>query len=228
MDFDDPTTLDFSGVTTIVLVSAGYAEDDVVIRRHNAVIEAAEMHNVEHVIYTSLTGAGDHLAFALAHRWTERRLQQSRLSWTILRNGLYAELYGGFLQPTNNVITTSFGSGALAAVVRSDLAEVAGLVAMHPHEHRLKTYELVGLEAITAADVAKRLDVSYEPLSLAEQRELIAQMTLLPFQPAMMMSIITSVAHGFLSATHSDLPELLNRAPLSAIETVVATAQGSG
>jgi len=42
-------------------------------------------------------------------RWTERRLQQSNLSWTILSNGLYAELIGAFAAPVEGVIRTPFG-----------------------------------------------------------------------------------------------------------------------
>ena len=40
IDFDDPATLaaGFSGVDVLVFVSAGYAEDDVVLARHGAVI----------------------------------------------------------------------------------------------------------------------------------------------------------------------------------------------
>ncbi|TCZ54253.1 NmrA family transcriptional regulator, partial [Klebsiella grimontii] len=91
VDFDDPSSLDLSGVRTLVLVSAGYAEDDRVVARHRAVLDAAVRDGVDHVVYTSLTTAGDHLGFALAHRVTERMLVDSGLGWTILRNGLYAE-----------------------------------------------------------------------------------------------------------------------------------------
>lgn len=114
LDFDDPATLQLSGVRTLVLVSAGYAEDDVVIARHDRVISAVETHGVEHVVYTSLVGAGDQLAFALAHRWTERRLQRSSLAWTILRNGLYAELFGQLLTSSDGTVTAPFGQGGTA------------------------------------------------------------------------------------------------------------------
>jgi len=67
LDFDSPDTLDLRGVATLVLTSAGYAEDDQVVARHQAVVEAAVRDNVSHIVYTSLTGAGDHLGFALAH-----------------------------------------------------------------------------------------------------------------------------------------------------------------
>ncbi|WP_223994930.1 NAD(P)H-binding protein [Arthrobacter sp. NicSoilB11] len=94
LDFDAPETISFEGVETLVLVSAGAQEDDIVITRHNNAITAAERDGVRHIVYTSLTDAGDHLGFALAHRWTERRLCNGTARWTILRNGLYAELIG--------------------------------------------------------------------------------------------------------------------------------------
>lgn len=75
LDFDVPETISFEGVETLVMVSAGTEEDDVVISRHNNAITAAERDEVGHFVYTSLTDAGDHLGFALAHRWTERRLR---------------------------------------------------------------------------------------------------------------------------------------------------------
>ncbi|MBM7170486.1 NmrA family transcriptional regulator, partial [Streptomyces sp. G44] len=71
VDFDDPASLDFSGVDTLLMISAGAAEDDVVIARHDAAISAAEKAGVRHLVYTSLSGDGDHLTYAPAHRWTE-------------------------------------------------------------------------------------------------------------------------------------------------------------
>ncbi|MFD0381505.1 NAD(P)H-binding protein [Streptomyces stramineus] len=102
IDFDDPGTLvtGFEGVDVLLLISAGYGEDDTVITRHGAAVDAAEKAGVGHVVYTSLTADGDHLSYALPHRWTEHRLQKSSLGWTILRNGLYAELLAGLAAPS--------------------------------------------------------------------------------------------------------------------------------
>jgi len=135
VDFDEPDTLDFSNVDTLVVVSAGTAEDDVVIARHDRAITAAERDGVGHLIYTSLTTAGDHLSFALAHRWTENRIRNGSIPWTILRNGLYAELIAHLLTPIAGVITAPFGDGSVAAVAREDLALAAANVATAPDEH---------------------------------------------------------------------------------------------
>ncbi len=224
MDFDDEANLDFSGVATVVLVSAGYGEDDDVIARHDRVISAAEAQGVRHIVYTSLTAAGDHLGFALAHRWTERRLQASGLDWTILRNGLYAELFGQLAAPSGGVVTAPFGAGALAAVAREDLAEVAVQVALDPSAHVNVTYELAGTAALTAADLAERLGVPYEPASLAATRSVLADGGLRRFQPAMLMSIYSATAAGFLSSTRTDLRGLLPGPPRDAMTIAVTAA----
>lgn len=211
LDFDDPGSIDLRGVSTLVLVSAGYAEDDVVVARHARVVDAAVRDGVRHVVYTSLAGAGDHLAFALAHRVTERIVRTSGLPWTILRNGLYAELVGSLLTWDDDHLSSAFGDGAVAAVARDDLATVAATVAADAEQHRDRTYELVGAP-FTADDVAARLGVEHRSVSLSDGRQrLLETPALLPFQPPMLASIATSIRHGLLGGTHPDLAALLGR-----------------
>ncbi|XVU21353.1 hypothetical protein ACQPZJ_29280 [Actinoplanes sp. CA-054009] len=221
LDFDDPATLDLGGVSTLVLVSAGYAEDDRVMARHAALLGAAGRDGVGHVVYTSLTGAGDHLGFALAHRATERMVRSGGFAWTILRNGLYAELFGALLAWTPGGLESAFGDGALAAVARADLAAAAAVVAGDPAEHAGRVYELVG-DPITAGDVAERLGTGHRTIGLGEYRaRLLGDDSLLPFQPPMLASIATGVRHGFLGGTDPDLVRLLGR-PLTDPLTVAA------
>ncbi len=228
LDFDDRAGLDLTGVSTLVLVSAGYAEDDVVVARHAAVLDAAVRDGVGHVVYTSLTAAGDHLGFALAHRATERLVRAGGTSWTILRNGLYAELFGGLLMWSGDGVESAFGDGALAAVPRGDLAEAAAVVASDPGPHDGRVYDLVG-PPVTAGQVAGELGVRHRSIGLGEyRRRLLGTPGLLPFQPPMLASIATGVRHGFLDATGPDLAGLLGRAardPLVAAAAVAAAAR---
>ncbi|MFJ6894444.1 NAD(P)H-binding protein [Streptomyces hokutonensis] len=225
LDFDDRSGMDLAGVSTLVLISAGYAEDDQVIGRHAAVLDAAARDGVRHVVYTSLTGAGDHLGFALAHRATERLVRMCGLPWTILRNGLYAELFGGLMMWAEDAVESAFGDGALAAVARADLAEAAAVVAADPTRHTWHTYELTGTP-ITAAHVADRLKVPHRTIGIGEyRRRLLDEMPeLLPFQPPMLASIATGIRHGFLA----DLADLLGhpvRAPLAAAAATAAATK---
>jgi len=227
LDFDEPRGLDLTGVSTLVLVSAGYAEDDRVVARHRAVLEAAVRHGVAHVVYTSVTGAGDHLGFALAHRATERMVERSGLGWTILRNGLYAELVGALLAWAPDGLESAFGQGAVAAVGRADLAAAAAVVARAPADHAGATYDLVGVP-ITASDVAARLEVPHRTIGLGEYRDrLLADPSLLPFQPPMLASIATSIRHGFLDGTGPDLRALLGRELAEPLTIAAASAAAS-
>ncbi|TDC26266.1 NmrA family transcriptional regulator [Streptomyces sp. 8K308] len=225
LDFDAPSGIDLTGVSTLVLVSAGYAEDDQVVGRHAAVLDAAVQDGVRHVVYTSLTGAGDHLAFALAHRATERLVRTCGLPWTILRNGLYAELFGGLLMWADDVVESAFGDGALAAVARADLAEAAAIVAADPAPHGGRAYDLVGTP-ITAARVADQLGVPHRSIGLGEYRRRLLDegSGLLPFQPPMLASIATSVRHRFLDGTCSDLVDILGRPLRDPLTTAAAAA----
>ncbi|WP_428953231.1 NAD(P)H-binding protein [Streptomyces sp. cg35] len=228
IDFDVPGTLTegFAGVDTLLLISAGYGEDDEVVARHGAAVTAAERAGVRHVVYTSLSGDGDHLPYALAHRWTERRLRESSLpAWTVLRNGLYAELLAFLAAPgPDGVITAPLGAGRLAAVARDDLAEAAVRVALDPARHASRVHELVGETPLGGAELARAAGAAYAPGTLAGARERIAASGALPFQVPMLVGTYSAIAAGFLdgsgiaAADRGTLRELLGRAPRPAAE----------
>ncbi|MFI8391189.1 NAD(P)H-binding protein [Streptomyces sp. NPDC085540] len=230
VDFDDPDSLDFTGVDTLLLISAGYGEDDQVIARHGAAVSAAERDGVRHVVYTSLTGAGDHLPYALAHRWTERRLRGSGLAWTVLRNGLYAELLAALAAPgPDGAITAPLGAGRLAAVAREDLAEVAVRVALTPDAHAGQVYELVGDRPLGGTDLAAAVGARYAPGSLARARSALSGTDAAPFQPPMLVATYSAVAAGFLDTPDAGtLHHLLGHPPRPALEVYAATVAPSG
>ncbi|MBC9717883.1 NAD(P)H-binding protein [Streptomyces sp. TRM66268-LWL] len=234
VDFDDPQSLDFSGVHTLLMISAGAAEDDVVTARHEAVISAAEKAGVRHLVYTSLSGDGDHLTYALAHRWTERRLRASSLEWTVLRNGLYAEFLAAVAAPgPDGTIAAPLGEGRLAAVARADLAEAAVRVALEPAAHAGRTYELVGEVALGGAELAAAVGGTYEPGTLEATRAAIAGAgQALPFQVPMLLSTYSAIQGGFLDGSgvadtsRGDLRRLLGREPRAAIEVYAEVVRG--
>ncbi|ESX09186.1 hypothetical protein X767_32985 [Mesorhizobium sp. LSJC264A00] len=226
IDFDRPEMFDFTGVETMFLTSAGSAEDDSVMRRHGAVLAAARAQGVKHVVYTSLTYASDHLGFALAHRWTERELRASGMAWTILRNGLYAELIGALAAPRGGVVATPFGEGRISAVARADLAEAALAVLGDPANHAGRCYELSGATAFSIPDLAQKIGAAYEPSSFEEERARLSSLPLYAFQPPMLMSISSAAAAGFLETHATDLTELVPM-PLDALEIASAVARQS-
>jgi NAD(P)H dehydrogenase (quinone) len=236
VDFDAPDTLAnaFAGVDTLVLVSAGYAEDDVVFARHRNAIEAAANAGVTHVVYTSLVGAGDHLSIAAAHRHTERLLAASGLTATVLRNGLYAELFAADARSAaaTGVLALPWGEGGLRPVAREDLAEAAANVARDLDAghggYAGRTYELDGTEYVDGRALAAALtasagrEVAYLDQPLAAVREALPQLGLLPYQAAHTISMLSNIKGGLLDREGTDLPGLLGRAPRSPLAVLAA------
>ncbi|MEN3537414.1 NmrA family NAD(P)-binding protein [Microbispora sp. ZYX-F-249] len=247
IDFDDPASLaeGLRGVDVLVFVSAGYAEDDVVLARHGAVVDAAEAAGVRHVVYTSLARSGDLLTIALPHRWTEARLAAASFDVTILRNGLYAEVPAGLAAAAaasaaeTGVFAAAFGAGRVSVVAKEDLAEVAARVAAetqrdlaagHRGRHAGKTYELEGVDAIGGQDVAEVLSdalnrpVCYRPIPLSVAREALAGSGLEPYQITHTLSIFSNIGAGRLEAHGTDLTALLPAGPRAARDRIVQAA----
>lgn len=236
IDFDDPATLaaGLRGVDVLVMISAGYAEDDVVLARHGAVVDAAAAAGVRHVIYTSLAGSGDLMTIALPHRWTENRLAAAPFEATVLRNGLYAEVpvglavAGAAASAESGVFAAPFGTGRISVVAREDLAEVAvrvaaetdrDLAAGRRSRHAGKVYELAGVTAIGGSDIAEILSesfgrpVNYLPISLTEMRNMLQGSGLEPYQITHTLSLFANLGAGLLEASGTDLLEQLPTAP---------------
>ena len=251
IDFDDPATLaeGFKGVDVLVFISAGYAEDDVVLARHGAVADAGTAAGVRHVIYTSLAGSGDLMTLALPHRWTEARLAAAPFDVTILRNGLYVELPAGVAaaQATSaaatGVFAAAFGDGRVSVVAKDDLADVAIRVAAETQRdlgadgrsrHADKTYELEGITAIGGQDIAAVLTtalgrtVEYQTVSLSDTRKALAGSGLEPYQITHTISLFSNANAGVLEARDTDLTSLLPTKPRSVRDLIIKAVEAGG
>lgn len=155
--FDRPQTLcgAFNGVQRVLLVST-----DAVGRRrkqHAAANGAAERADVEHVVYTSVPrpSVDNPALVALDHAGTEQALRISGLTWTLLRNNLYAHMQLPTVQQAaqSGELVTNAAGGAVAYVSREDAATVAACVLLSD-DHVGKTYDVTGPRAWTAEDLA--------------------------------------------------------------------------
>ncbi|SPL88203.1 Oxidoreductase [[Actinomadura] parvosata subsp. kistnae] len=251
VDFDDPATLagGFAGVDVLVFVSAGYAEDDVVLARHGAVVAAAAAAGVRHVIYTSLAGSGDLMTLALSHRWTEARLAAAPFDVTVLRNGFYADVPVGLAAAgagsaaATGVFAAAFGNGRVSVVAKEDLADVAVRVAAETQHdldaggrsrHAGKVYELEGVTAIGGHDIAGVLStalgrrVEYRPVSLEETRKALEGSGLEPYQIGHSVSLFANAGAGVLEARGTDLTSLLTTKPRPVHDLIVKAVEAGG
>lgn len=155
-DFANPESLleAFQGADRLLLISTDAIGSRVT--QHKNAIEAAVKAGVKHIIYTSLphpdTSPG---IIAHEHNETEKLIRASGLSYTILRNNLYAD---NFLQSAPTAISMgaligTSGTGKTAYVTRQDCAETAA-GALASSETESTVIDVSGPEAVDYVKVA--------------------------------------------------------------------------
>lgn len=173
-DFANPESLiaAFKGADRLLLISTDAIGSRVA--QHKAAIEAAVKAGVKHILYTSLpqpeTSPG---IIALEHNETEKLIRDSGLSYTILRNNLYAD---NLLQSTPTAIAMgaligTTGAGKTAYVTRQDCADTAaGALAASDYENSV--IDVTGPEAVSNESVAQFLsEISNKKVPYVDMNE---------------------------------------------------------
>ncbi|MDP9167898.1 MAG: NAD(P)H-binding protein [Actinomycetota bacterium] len=159
MDFFDPSTwpaalADVDTVFLLFPLPGNRAARNAII----PFLKAAERAGCRHVVYVSVFGA-DRVRF-IPHHLVEAALQESSMTWTVLRCSF-------FMQNLHRAISTHgidivergqlfipAGRGATTFLDARDAADVAARVLLAPAEHRNVAYHLTGPAALTMAEVA--------------------------------------------------------------------------
>jgi NAD(P)H dehydrogenase (quinone) len=142
------------GIDTLLLISS--SEVGKRATQHQNVINAAKKAGVRRIVYTSLLHADTtSISLATEHLATEAALQESGISYTILRNGWYTENYAGSIPGAvaGGALLGSAGDGKIAAASRKDYA-AAAVTVLTTEGQEGKVYELAGDEAFSLADLA--------------------------------------------------------------------------
>lgn len=189
------------------------------------VIRAAERLGVEHVVKLSALGATPRTRSPLAreHWLVEQALEESSLSWTILRPHAFMQNWLGEVAETvreEGAIYAAIGEGRVPYIDARDIAAVAAETLLHPAAHAGQRYVLTGGEAVGYADLARVLadalgrPVTYHALSREEMR---ARMVGQGIGPEMIDSYLALAAYqeaGGPTARVSDsVAQILGRPP---------------
>jgi uncharacterized protein YbjT (DUF2867 family) len=157
-DFDDPDALRsaFADASTLFLVSAG--EHPERIRLHRQAVDAAVEAGVTRVVYLSFLNAAPDATFTFArdHYATEEHLRSTGMATTFLRDSMYLDFLPFFVD-AEGVIRGPAGDGAVSAVARDDIADVAVRVLLEPAVHDGQSYDVTGPEALTLEQAAATL-----------------------------------------------------------------------
>ena len=157
-DFDDPATLPTAlegGEVLLIVSTDNIVEPGARVRQHAAAIEAARAAGVRRVVYTSSPKMP--VAIERDHAETERLLRESGLTWTALRNTLYADFLveAGAINPGG--LVGNAGDGKVAHVTRDDCAAAAAAVLLDPAPHANRAYEITGPAALSRPEIGALL-----------------------------------------------------------------------
>lgn len=145
----------FEDVDTVLLISGAKSTDRVA--QHKAAVDAAEAAGVRRLTYLSFVGAARDAIFdrAVEHWETEQHIRRTQLEWTFLRMNLFIDLLPTMVHP-DGAIRGPAGTGRLAAVARSDVADAAAAVLLSD-EHLGRVYDLTGPESLSLGEAAERM-----------------------------------------------------------------------
>lgn len=236
-DFSDPTSLTaaFLGGRRMLLISA--SEIGARIPQHQAAIDAAVSAGIEHIAYTSFVNPTVENAAAVVpeHRFTEEALRASGVSWTFLRNSVYADLQVTEMAAAaaSGLLVTNDGAGKVAHVARTDCAAAAAAV-LTEAGHAGAAYDITGPELLDAEDraeiFAQVIGRTVEVLHVDDEAYStgLAEATGMPIDTARSYATFGRAAReGQLEVVGSDFHELTGRGPMDLRSLLESTAPGT-
>jgi uncharacterized protein YbjT (DUF2867 family) len=211
-----------AGTTRLFLLSdnqAGFGKLQI------QVLRASERLGVAHVVKLSALGASDHSKSEIAreHWEVEQALQQTSMSWTILRPHAFMQNWLGEIAESvraRGLIESPIEDGRVPFIDTRDIAAVAAEALLHPEVHAGRKYFLTGGAAVGFADLAAILTeltgrtVTYRPITMEEARRRMQSKGTPPDQIEAMLAIAAYQKAGGPTSMVSDKVErILGRPP---------------
>jgi NAD(P)H dehydrogenase (quinone) len=229
-DYNDPASLDaaFAGASKVLLISS----NDLGNRgaQHRNVIDAAVRASVALFAYTSVLHADTSLlGLAAEHRETEEAIRESGLTYTLLRNGWYAENHTMALKGAleHGALAGAAGEGRISAAAREDYAAAAAVV-LASSQAVPQIYELAGDTAFTLSDLAAETakqagrELPYHNLGQHEYRELLVTVGLPAIVADLLANSDFAASKGALFDDSGTLGKLIGRPTQSLADAVKA------
>jgi NAD(P)H dehydrogenase (quinone) len=212
-----------AGVETLFMVSASESADR--LDQHFAFVDAAAAAGVRQVVYTSFVNAAPDAIFTLVrhHYATERRIVDSGMAYTFLRDNFYLDLMEPFAGE-QAVIAGPADDGRVGMVARVDVARSATAVLLDPEAHAGTTCTLTGPESLTLTEAAERLTAArgrrfrFHNETLEEAYASRAAYSAPDWQVEAWVTTYTAIAAGQLDVVTDDVERLTGRQPTSLAE----------
>ncbi|HRP45680.1 MAG TPA: SDR family oxidoreductase [Ginsengibacter sp.] len=194
------------------------------------IIKTAERLGVKHVVKLSALGASPRTksGLALEHWEAEQTLENSKMSWTILRPHVFMQNWLGEESKTareEGVIYSAIGDGKVPFIDARDIAAVAAEALLHPEKHSGKRYVLTGGEAVGFQSLAEALSkatgktIVYKALSMDEMRLRMEKQGIPKTSIDSLLALAAyQKAGGATERVSEDVQQVLGRAPRTVLE----------
>ena len=207
------------GVESLFLLSAGSHFD----RSEIAAIAAARDAGVKRLVKLSASGASADSSNPLlrAHGRVERALEDSGLTFTVLRPSFFMQNWVAFFAhaiKAGQPVYVNAGEGRLAWIDTRDIADAAAAALLEPGHDGL-FYDLTGPEALTYGEVATRLGkllgraVPYVPVPDAAAFQALQGMGMDAWYAYGMVNLHQGVRRGLAEATTGTVELVTGKPP---------------
>ncbi|MGO3108906.1 MAG: SDR family oxidoreductase [Sphingobacterium sp.] len=217
----------FQGVDKLLLVSSNNREAiENRTQHHKNAITAAKESGVKHVVYTSFVRKPGFQDSAIAdfqnsHLETEIFLKESGMSYTILQNGIYAEMIPAFLGnkfADTKTILFPAGTGKASWTLREELAEAAAYILIS-EGHINQTYTLTNTESVSFKSIAQTISsvlgetIEYKSPDVNDFENILEQAGIPGMYVAMFKMWATALEQQTMDKVDVTLSTFLDRKP---------------
>jgi NAD(P)H dehydrogenase (quinone) len=224
-DYNDEASLlmAMSGIDKVLLISG----NDIANRQkqHENVINAAKNVGVKHLVYTSFMRKNETKTSSLgmlgkSHIETEKYLINSGLDYTLMLNGLYADVLPMFFGPQvlEAGIFLPTEDGIAAYATRNDMAEAAANI-LTGTGHENKKYIIANTENYSMDDIAEILsEIKGEEVEYASptNKDYVETLVNAGFPQQLANSLVgfcEAIKQGEFETETTDLEYLISRKP---------------
>lgn len=195
------------------------------VQLESNMIDASVAASVRHIVLNSALGAGDFpKSFPSWHRKVEDKLKGTKISFTILRPNSFHQNVLTYYAPSiraHGVFYGSMGNARVSFLDVRDIAVVAAKALAGGSEHRGKTYELNGPEALTYSELAEKISkhagrpVRYGNIPAEAQRKAMLDQGMPAWQVDALLDLQEYYTSGNGGTLDSALRTLLGRPPIT-------------
>lgn len=214
----------FQGIEKVLLISSNDFNDR--LGQQKKAVDAAKEAGVKHILYTGVSMQNSEKSALKPlmgeHFDTEKYILDSGLTYTFLRDNLYADVLPMFIggQVLETGINFPAGNGRVPYSLRTEMAEAfANVLSSAGHEN--KTYEISNVESYSYQDIANALSahsgktVVYNDVSVADFSKALSEAGVPEEMIGFSLGFATATKDGDFDIPNTHLEQLLGRKPSS-------------